>query len=76
MQPAAGTTSCSSGQTPPCDEHWGDYLSTTIDPTDPTKVWVSGLYQNTSGGYGWGSIIQELSVGSFALRHSGNRSGS
>lgn len=67
MQPAAGTTSCSSWQTPPCDEHWGDYLSTTIDPTDPTKVWVSGLYQNTSGGYGWGSITQELSVGSFAL---------
>jgi hypothetical protein len=67
MQPTAGTTSCSSGQTPPCDERWGDYLSTTVDPTDPTKVWVSGLYQNTSGNYGWGSIIQEVSLGSFAL---------
>ena len=67
MQPTAGTTSCSSGNSPPCDERWGDYLGTAIDPTDPTKVWVSGLYQNTSGGYGWGTIIQEISLTSFAL---------
>jgi hypothetical protein len=63
LQPAvAGTTSCSSGQSPPCDDRWGDYLGTAIDPSDPNSVWVSGLYQVSDGPYGWGTIIAKVSM--------------
>jgi hypothetical protein len=64
---APGTTACTSGATPPCDEHWGDYLGTAIDPSSPTSVWVSGLYQAQSGGYGWGSYIAKVSTNAFTL---------
>jgi hypothetical protein len=67
QQPGAGVTTCSSGQSAPCDERWGDYVGTAIDPSDPTKVWVSGLYQESSGGYGWGTMIAEISTTTFAL---------
>jgi hypothetical protein len=68
LQPATpGASSCSSGQTPPCDERWGDYVSTAIDPSDPASVWVTGLYQLThgpfgSGAYDWATIIAKLGV--------------
>ncbi len=65
--PTSGTTTCSSGQSPPCDERWGDYLGTAIDPSNPSDVWVTGLYQSSSGGYGWGSVIAEVSTTKFAL---------
>jgi hypothetical protein len=58
----AGTSSCSSGQSPPCDERWGDYLGTAIDPSDPASVWVSGLYQAADGPYGWRTIIAKVSM--------------
>lgn len=65
--PTSGTTSCSSGQSPPCDERWGDYLGTAIDPGDPSDVWVTGFYQSSNGGYGWGTVIAEVSTTSFPL---------
>jgi hypothetical protein len=60
----AGKNSCNSSG---CDERWGDYLGTAIDPSDPTAVWVSGLYQVDNGGFGWGTWIAKVSTGSFAL---------
>jgi uncharacterized repeat protein (TIGR01451 family) len=63
LQPAtAGTTSCSTNQTPPCDERWGDYLGTAIDPSSPSSVWVTGLYQLGSGLFGWGTVIAKVSL--------------
>ena len=61
-----GASSCSSSQTPPCDERWGDYLSAAIDPSDPSSVWVTGLYQPDNGPFGggtfdWATIIAEVS---------------
>jgi hypothetical protein len=63
----AGTTSCESGQSEPCNERWGDYLGTAIDPSEPSSIWVSGLYQNQAGQFGWGSEIAKISTGTFAL---------
>jgi hypothetical protein len=68
LQPATpGASSCASGQTPPCDERWGDYLSTAIDPSDPASVWVTGLYQTNvpfgGGAYDWGTIIAKVGLG-------------
>jgi hypothetical protein len=65
--PVAGTTSCATSATPPCDERWGDYLGTALDPSDPTAVWVSGLYQATSGTYGWRTIFAKVSTNTTAL---------
>jgi hypothetical protein len=65
--PGAGTTACSSGQSAPCDERWGDYLGTAIDPANPNAVWVTGLYQVSSGGYGWGTVIARVSTTTFSL---------
>ncbi len=64
---SAGTTSCESGQSEPCSERWGDYLGTAIDPSEPSSVWVSGLYQNTDGQFGWGSEIAKVSASTFTL---------
>jgi len=64
---SAGTTSCESGQSEPCSERWGDYLSAAFDPSEPSSVWVSGLYQNTSGQYGWGSEIAKIATSTFSL---------
>jgi hypothetical protein len=66
LQPAqSGASSCASTDTPPCDERWGDYLGAAVDPSDPSSVWVTGLYQTTgpfSGGgqYDWNTIIQKV----------------
>jgi hypothetical protein len=65
----AGASSCSTGQTPPCDERWGDYLSSAFDPSDPNAVWVSGLYQlaqgpfGDSGAYAWATVIAKVRPG-------------
>ncbi|HXB65114.1 MAG TPA: fibronectin type III domain-containing protein [Solirubrobacteraceae bacterium] len=68
LKPAgAGATSCASGESEPCNERWGDYLGTAIDPSEPSSIWVSGLYQNQSGGFGWGSEIAKISTSTFAL---------
>jgi hypothetical protein len=68
LQPAsAGTTSCESGEAEPCNERWGDYLGTAIDPSEPSSIWVSGLYQNTSGRFGWRTVIAKVSTSTFAL---------
>jgi hypothetical protein len=68
LQPGSpGTTSCQSGQSEPCDERWGDYLGTAIDPSEPSSIWVGGLYQHTSGGFGWGTVIAKVSTSTFAL---------
>jgi hypothetical protein len=61
-----GTTSCPAGGSPPCDERWGDYFGTAIDPSDPATVWVTGSYQASSGAYGWGTIVARLSMASAA----------
>ena len=63
----AGTTSCQTEQTPPCGERWGDYFGTAIDPSNPTGVWVAATYQASSGTYGWGTVIAEVSTGTFSL---------
>jgi hypothetical protein len=67
LQAAASETSTCSGGSPPCSERWGDYLGTAIDPSEPSSVWVSGLYQATNGPYGWATVIAKVSAGSFAL---------
>lgn len=68
LKPAsAGATSCESGQSEPCNERWGDYLGTAIDPSEPSNVWVSGLYQNQNGQFGWGSEIAKISTNTFVL---------
>ncbi len=68
IKPAsAGATSCESGKSEPCNERWGDYLGTAIDPSEPSSIWVSGLYQNQNGQYGWGSEIAKISTSTFAL---------
>jgi hypothetical protein len=62
--PGPGTTSCGSGT---CDERWGDYFGTAVDPSDPTSVWVTATYQATSGTFGWGTVIAKVSTVSLAL---------
>jgi hypothetical protein len=61
-----GTTSCPAGGSPPCDERWGDYFGTAIDPSDPATVWVTGSYQASSGGLGWATIVARVSMASAA----------
>jgi hypothetical protein len=61
------TTSCESGEPEPCNERWGDYLGATADPSEPASVWVSGLYQNANGQFGWGSEIAKIAAGTFSL---------
>ncbi len=68
LQPAtSGTSTCGSGDMPPCTERWGDYLGTAIDPSDPTSVWVTGLVQESSGSFGWGTVIAKVSASTFSL---------
>jgi hypothetical protein len=68
LQPADPGSGCGSTATPPCDERWGDYLSAAIDPSAPSTVWVSGLYQLANGPFGgsgvfaWGTIIQKVTL--------------
>jgi len=56
-----GTTACSPGNAAPCDERWGDYVWSTQDPTDTSKVWLASLYQASSGAAGWGTTIARAS---------------
>lgn len=68
LKPAtAGATSCESGESEPCSERWGDYLGAAVDPSEPSSIWVSGLYQNHDGQFGWGSEIAKIGTGTFAL---------
>ena len=55
-------SACTSTQTPPCDIRWGDYLGGTQDPTNASKVWVSGLYKSGNGGDAWTSVITAVTV--------------
>jgi len=64
---SVGATSCESGQTEPCNERWGDYLGAAVDPSEPSNVWATGLYQSTNGQFGWGSWIAKVSPTSFEL---------
>jgi hypothetical protein len=57
IQPSAAGTSACAGSPPPCDERWGDYVGATQDPVDPRTVWLAGLYQSSSGPFGWGTVI-------------------
>jgi hypothetical protein len=66
LQPAVGTSTCGESS-PPCDERWGDYLGAAIDPSEPSSVWVSGLYQAANGAFGWGTVIAKVSASSFSL---------
>jgi hypothetical protein len=69
LQPGeAGGSSCEPATSPPCDERWGDYLGTAIDPSDPMVVWVTGLYQLAnspfaSGSNDWGTVVAAVSAG-------------
>jgi hypothetical protein len=60
--PASGTTACAPGDVPPCDERWGDYMGATQDPVHRNYVWVAGLYQATSGLFGWATVIARAHV--------------
>ena len=62
-----GSSACGTTDVAPCTERWGDYLGTAIDPSDPSSVWVTGLYQTTngpfgSGGYGWGTVMAKVAA--------------
>ncbi len=65
--PTSGTSVCDSHGTPPCYERWGDYLGTAVDPSDPTSVWVSGLYQASGGPFGWETVIARVSTTTYSL---------
>jgi hypothetical protein len=67
LQPAGAGTSTCSGGSPPCDIRWGDYVGTAVDPSEPSSVWVSGLYQASNGPYGWASAIAKVSATTFSL---------
>jgi len=63
IQPSVtGTSACSPLHVPPCDLRWGDYMSATQDPVDPSHVWVAGLYQAASGPFGWGTVIARAHI--------------
>jgi hypothetical protein len=57
IQPSAAGSSACAGSPPPCDQRWGDYFGATQDPVDPRHVWLAGLYQSSSGPFGWGTVI-------------------
>jgi len=49
----------------PFASRWGDYSSAAIDPSDQTKVWVSGEYACPGGcanGSNWGTWIARTSI--------------
>ena len=64
--PTPGASVCSSGSGP-CFVRWGDYLGTDIDPSDPTTVWVTGLYQDSNGSFGWQTVIARVSTTTYSL---------
>jgi hypothetical protein len=67
QSPTTGTSVCDTHGTPPCFERWGDYLGTALDPSDPTSVWVSGLYQASSGPFGWETVIARVATTTYSL---------
>lgn len=54
LAPAASSSSC--------DMRWGDYLGAAQDPTNPQRVWLSGLYQTASGAGGFTTVITSVTV--------------
>lgn len=42
------------------ENRWGDYSSTTLDPTDPTKFWT--IQEYASGTNQWSTQISEISI--------------
>ena len=65
--PGPGTTACQASASPPCDERWGDYFGTAVDPSDPAAVWVTATYQGLSGDFGYSSVIARVSATTLAL---------
>jgi hypothetical protein len=61
-----GATTCAAGN-PPCLERWGDYLGAAFDPSDPSSVWLAGLYQAGNGGFMWGTLVARVSTTTFSL---------
>jgi hypothetical protein len=54
----------------PFASRWGDYSSAAIDPSDQTKVWVSGEYACPGGcanGSNWGTWIAQTSISAGAV---------
>lgn len=47
---------------------WGNYVSATIDPTDPSKFWLAAEYAtlDAQGGDAWGTWISEIGFDSAA----------
>ena len=45
---------------------WGDYVSATIDPSDPSKFWLASEYatHDAQGGDAWGTWISEIGFAS------------
>ncbi|HEV7129581.1 MAG TPA: hypothetical protein VGN32_19255, partial [Ktedonobacterales bacterium] len=39
-------------------QRWGDITSATLDPTDPTRVWISAEYAAANNQ--WATVIAEL----------------
>jgi len=40
---------------------WGDYFGAATDPSDPTKIWISGEYSAAPSG-NWGTGLAKVSV--------------
>lgn len=59
---APGATACTGGATPPCADRWGDYLGAARDPSNPSRVWLAGLYLSSTGGDGWSTVITSVTV--------------
>lgn len=47
----------------PFANRWGDYSAASVDPVDPTKVWVSGEYARIEDGSEWGTWIAQVNIG-------------
>jgi hypothetical protein len=45
---------------------WGDYSGASVDPADPSAVWVAGEYARAEGGVEWGTWIAQVRLAPFA----------
>jgi hypothetical protein len=54
---AETTVILGSGSQTPNVNRWGDYSSTSVDPTDDCTFWYTQQYQLTTGAYNWNTRI-------------------
>ena len=61
---ACGTNCEAGGQN---QNRWGDYSGASVDPVDPSRIWLAGEYvPSAADPAGWGTSTAELTLGSGA----------